>query len=291
VDKYPKISIITPSLNCAKFLQHTILSVVGQGYPNLEYFVIDGGSTDGSLDIIKKYQHQITYWVSEKDEGMYHAVQKGFRMSTGEVMGWINSDDILHQGSLFILAQIFNDFKNISWVQGAPNVVDEKGNIVGIFPRPEVSRLFFYNKNRDLSKYIQQESTFWRRSLWEKAGSHVSTAFRFAGDFELWIRFFQHETLYNINALLGSFRVRSSGQASIENFSAYISETDQILEKFPLSKTDRQKMVYMRIAEKAENRIFQVVNKIKEYTNLLDKSASNGQIYFDYKTQRFKMKR
>ncbi len=93
---YPKISIVTPSYNQGQYLEQTILSVIGQNYPNLEYIIIDGGSTDNSIEIIKKYERYLAYWVSEKDKGHYHAVQKGFDKSTGEIMSWLNSDDILH---------------------------------------------------------------------------------------------------------------------------------------------------------------------------------------------------
>ena len=99
----PKITIVTPNFNQAGFLEETILSVIGQNYPDLEYIIVDGGSTDGSIDIIKKYEKQLAYWVTEPDKGLYHALQKGFERSTGEVMGWINSDDKLHPGSLSVI--------------------------------------------------------------------------------------------------------------------------------------------------------------------------------------------
>jgi glycosyltransferase involved in cell wall biosynthesis len=92
MENYPRISIVTPSFNDVEYLEQTILSIINQGYPNLEYVIIDGGSTDGSVDIIKKYADHLAYWVSEKDQGMYHAIQKGFQKTTGEIMGWINSD-------------------------------------------------------------------------------------------------------------------------------------------------------------------------------------------------------
>lgn len=97
---YPKISIVTPSFNQSEFLELTIRSVLDQGYPNLEYIVIDGGSTDGSVDIIKKYADKISYWVSEKDGGQYDAINKGFARSSGEIMGWINSSDLYYHGHL-----------------------------------------------------------------------------------------------------------------------------------------------------------------------------------------------
>ena len=101
-NNYPKISIVTPNYNGVKYLEQTIVSVLNQNYPNLEYIIIDGGSTDGSVEIIKKYESKLSYWVSEPDMGLYHAIQKGFEKSTGEIMAWINSDDMYVKGSFSI---------------------------------------------------------------------------------------------------------------------------------------------------------------------------------------------
>ena len=102
---WPKISIITPSVNQAEFVEETIRSVIMQGYPNLEYIIIDGGSTDGSVDIIKKYEENLTYWVSKSDQGQAHAINKGFTKISGDIFGWINSDDMLLPGSLSIIGK------------------------------------------------------------------------------------------------------------------------------------------------------------------------------------------
>jgi glycosyltransferase involved in cell wall biosynthesis len=145
MEKFPKISIVTISFNQSAFLEETINSVLGQKYPNLEYIIIDGGSTDGSTDIIRKYENQLSYWVSEKDGGMYEALQKGFNKSSGEIMGWINSDDLLQPNSLFLLAKVFSEYPECNWIEGRNIVINEQGKLTNeCFPF-NTTKYAFYN--------------------------------------------------------------------------------------------------------------------------------------------------
>ncbi len=209
----PKISIVTPSFNTADFLEATITSVLDQNYPNLEFIIIDGGSTDGSVDIIRKYQHRLAYWVSEKDAGHYDAVNKAPARATGEIIGWINSDDMYFNFAFKTVAEIMTDLPEVSWLT-TRNLVhwDAGGCMVDAFKVLGYSFDAYLDGRylrTDLAgfSFLQQESMFWRRSLQEKVSGGIRTQFPLAGDFDLWGRFFQHAKLYSTDSCLGGFRV------------------------------------------------------------------------------------
>lgn len=235
MDKMPKITIVTPNYNGAKYLEDTILSVISQDYPNLEYFIIDGCSTDGSIEIIKKYENKLTWWASEPDNGMYSAIQKGFDRSTGEIMGWINSDDMYHRNALFTVAEIFSSFEKVSWLAGASTVYDENNRTVFVEQSRHFTKFDVYNYDY---KWIQQESIFWRRSLWEKTGSTFDKSIKYAGDFALWLKFFSNEKLYVSNALIGGFRFRKENQITLNHLDDYIKEVESLLSQVELNKNE-----------------------------------------------------
>jgi glycosyltransferase involved in cell wall biosynthesis len=241
-----KISIVTPSFNQAEYLERTILSVINQQYPNLEYIIIDGGSTDGSLEIIKKYEKHLAYWESNKDEGQYHAIQKGFSKSTGEIMAWLNSDDVYHHKSLFTVAEIFKKFEQVKWLTSNISFIDQSDRLVRAYSTRSWSRLNLFGKD---VVWIQQESTFWKRELWEKAGSSLNMKYSLAADFELWVRFFRTEQLYTIESLLGAFRVREKDQKTVELLDEYLIEMKSILGNEKLSKDDEKKLKYIGLYE------------------------------------------
>jgi glycosyltransferase involved in cell wall biosynthesis len=202
---WPRISLVTPVYNSAGYIEQTIRSVLAQEYPNLEYFIVDGGSTDGSLDIIRKYESQISGWISEPDKGMYDALNKGFARTTGEIMGWISATDKLHTGGLSVVGSVFCDMPpEVEWITGRATAFNDEGMTTVVLDIPKWSRYRFL---AGANRYIQQESTYWRRSLWEKAGSRTESSCRNGADFELWVRFFRHAKLYPVDALIGGFRV------------------------------------------------------------------------------------
>lgn len=226
----PTITIVTPTYNSERYLEATIQSVLQQNYPNLEYIIIDGDSTDGTLDIIHRYESHLAYWVSEADNGMYDALQKGFARSTGDIMAWLNSDDMYPAWTLRTVANIFADLAHVDWITSIrPLIWNSAGLAV------DAMALLGYSKTGFLHgehlphhegftlEVIQQESTFWRRSLWDTAGATLDTSLRYAGDFELWARFYQHSDLVGVRTPLGGFR-QHGDQLSHQAPDAYYQE-------------------------------------------------------------------
>jgi glycosyltransferase involved in cell wall biosynthesis len=242
---YPKLSIITPNYNNGIYLEDTIKSVLNQNYPNLEYIIIDGGSTDNSLEIIKKYESSLKCWISEKDKGMYHAIQKGFELSSGEIMAWINSDDMYHKNSFFSVAEIFDSFPDVNWISGVSSFYDDQGRVVHVSQSRKFSRLDFLLGD---FQWIQQESVFWRRKLWNQSGASFDLNLKYAGDFELWNRFFQHERLFVSSCLLGGFRWHNDGQITATHMTDYLNEVKAVCSK-TLANDDERKIVnhYKRV--------------------------------------------
>jgi hypothetical protein len=226
-DIFPKISLVTPVFNSARYLEQTICSVLEQHYPNIEYLIIDGGSTDGTLDIIHRYESHLSGWISEPDNGMYDALNKGFAHTTGEIMGWISATDKLNPGGLAVVGGVFSQFSQVEWITGRRTVFTQDGRIARTDPLMCWSRYSFLLAGSQ--RHIQQESTYWRRSLWERAGGSVDGGRRWAGDFELWVRFFRHAQLYTVDACIGGFREHSDS-ASLGNITTFNRLCDQIAE-------------------------------------------------------------
>jgi glycosyltransferase involved in cell wall biosynthesis len=225
----PRISIVTPSFNQGQFLEECMDSILSQNYPNLEYIVMDGGSTDNSVEIIKKYAKHLTYWQSRPDGGQYDAINEGFKKTSGEIMAWLNSDDRYHNAALFKVASIFSKHREIEWLMGRPTIFDADGNFTLIYDYlPTFSREKYLNKDYK-NPFLQQESTFWRRSLWEKAGAMLRTDLDLAGDIELWVRFFRHAQLFTVDTLLGGYRLYGNQKAALF-MDEYIREADEVLD-------------------------------------------------------------
>jgi glycosyltransferase involved in cell wall biosynthesis len=224
---WPRICLVTPVYNSGRYIEQTIRSVLAQNYPNLDYFIVDGGSTDNTIEVIRKYEGSISGWISEPDKGMYDAINKGFSSTAGDLMGWISATDQLHAGALSIVGSVFREFPGVEWITGRPTSFSEEGMTIEIGSIPRWSRVGFL---AGFNRYIQQECTFWRRSLWTKAGAYVDASRRSASDFELWLRFFRHARLYPVDGLIGGYRYHPDAD-SIVNIDGYNRICDGIVEK------------------------------------------------------------
>ena len=224
----PSIALVTPNYNQAHLIRGALESVLDQRYPNLEYVVIDGASSDASAEVIREYSDRLHFWISEPDSGHYNAVNKGFEKTTGEIMGYLNSDDTLLPGALGTVAEIFTRFPEIEWITGSHTAIDSQGRPVAV-TLPEVwSR--WHTISRKIHRFIPQESTFWRRSLWERAGGGLDESYPLAADYELWTRFATHAQLHTVFAPLGCFRF-VEGQRSVAQRDGYMDDVERVRRK------------------------------------------------------------
>lgn len=185
MNEFPKISVITPSYNQVQFLEQTILSVLGQQYPNLEYLIIDGGSTDGSVEIIEKYSSQLTYWVSEPDAGQSQAINKGFERATGDIFCWLNSDDLMMPGILNFLVDNINT--NVAQIFTGNCIHFSESANAGTVAQGSHTHQHLHQFDLMDIDFIIQPSTFWTRMAWEKVGK-LNEQFHFVFDWEWFIR-------------------------------------------------------------------------------------------------------
>lgn len=194
----PKISVVTLSYNQGQFLEQTIKSVLEQDYPGLEYIIMDGGSTDNSVEIIKRYEQHLTYWQSQPDGGQSAAINAGFARATGAILCWLNSDDQFTPGALKRVGEYFSEHSDCQWLAGAGDKhyldknVQHAGIAAGIASKN--SLLYFWAYGAD-NTYMNQPSVFWSRKLWDMSGGYVREDKPNSMDYELWLRFDEFATL------------------------------------------------------------------------------------------------
>lgn len=223
----PKISLITPSFRQGNFIEKTIKSILDQEYQNIEYFIQDGGSQDETVAILQKYEAKITGWISEKDTGQSQAINKGFARTDGEIMAWINSDDLLLPGTLNTVAHFFAHHPDVDVIYGDRLLIDQNGMEIGrwIMPAHDDAVLSW-------ADYIPQETLFWRRRIWEKAGGRVDESFRFAMDWDLLVRFRDAGAKFaHIPRFMGAFRVHEQQKTSANINDIGQQEMNRIREK------------------------------------------------------------
>ena len=209
----PRISIVTPSFSQGQFLERTIYSVVSQNYPAIEYVVQDGGSTDGTVEVLKRYESTLSRWVSEPDDGQGDAINRGFAHTSGEIMAYLNSDDLLLPGSLAYVAGYFAAHPDVDVVYGNRVIIDEHDREIGrwVLPPHDDAEL-------GLLDFVPQETLFWRRRAWEAAGGQIDASLRFAIDWDLLLRLRDSGAkMVRLPRFLGAFRAHDEQKTAIWN--------------------------------------------------------------------------
>lgn len=209
----PRISIITPSLNQGDFIGETIESVLNQGYPKLEYFVIDGGSTDNTLEVLGRYGDRIL-WESEKDRGQSHAINKGLELVSGDVIAFLNSDDLYEPGALLKVGNFFSNHPEANWLTGKCRIIDQRGRTIrrGITSYKNFWLCIRSYRILLVLDYISQPATFWRNPVIKRIGG-FDEDLQYAMDYDYSLRVGQHFPLSVLNEYLASFRIHSSSKA------------------------------------------------------------------------------
>ena len=268
---YPKISIITPSFNQGQFLEQTILSVLDQNYPNLEYIIIDGGSCDESVEIIKKYEEKLAFWISEKDSGQSEAINKGFRKATGEIIAWINSDDFYCENAFHKVAEHFIKNPNSFWVAGKTIFVDKNGYFLSR-KKPVYSKFIL----RYGTSSIYQPSIFLRSCILKDIG-YLNEEFHAIMDQEWYVRISEHYTCNFIDSDIANFRWHENSKSSSKKkslhhnkyvyerkiiFKNYHKQTIKLFNKNPylvmllFENISRLFKIYFRIERTFQKKIF-----------------------------------
>jgi len=209
-ESLPLVSIVTPSFNQKRFLEETILSVLGQDYKRIEYIIVDGGSTDGSAEVIKRYADRLAWWVSEPDGGQTDAINKGFFHATGDIFAWLNSDDAYLPHTVAEAVEFLRAHPEVAMVYGDANFIDETGLVIGRFPARQTD----YRRLRRGYVHIPQQATFFRGTLWRQVGP-LDPSFYFAMDYDLWVRLARLAPLHYHPRLWANFRLHASGKTSL----------------------------------------------------------------------------
>jgi glycosyltransferase involved in cell wall biosynthesis len=234
-----RLCMVTTNFNYGDYLEDCIRSIVNsKGFERVDYVMMDGGSTDQSVDIVKKYATSFKHWQSARDEGMYHAIAQGFSKSDAPYMGWLNSDDQLTPWTVQTVLDIFDQLPDVQWITSRyPLQARKDGVVIKSDFLPGVDNWGFFNgehiKSSGLptSGWIVQDCTFWRRSLWDAVGSDFDHTLKLAGDFELWARFIQKADLYVVNVPFGIYRFHGANKA-VAGRDAYRDECVRVLNRY-----------------------------------------------------------
>ncbi len=212
----PKVSIVMPSYNQGQFLEASIRSVLEQSYPNIEYIAVDGASKDNSLEILKKYQQHFAWWVSEKDRGHADALNKGFSHATGEILAWLNSDDVYLPNAVAEAVAILQEHPEAGMVYGDADLIDNSGVKVGEF----AARQTDYRRLLRGSVHIPQATTFFRADLWRQVGPLDLSLF-FSFDYDLWVKLAKVSRILYVPKRWAQFRIHEEGKTIAKDDRCY----------------------------------------------------------------------
>lgn len=229
-----KISVITPSFNQGEFIEETIRSILEQNYPNLEYIVIDGGSTDSTVEILKKYGKKIK-WISEKDRGQSDAINKGMKMATGDVLAFLNSDDLYAKGALRNVERFFTNHPEAQWVSGDYFIIDSKKKKIRSFVRwyKKFLRLSSSYPLLCFTNFVIQPSTFWRRKVHKEIGS-FDVKLPYEMDYDYWLRIGKKYRLFHLETVLSLFRLHGASKSGFQ-YKKQFEEELRVLKKHHIS--------------------------------------------------------
>lgn len=240
---WPKISVVTPSYNQGQFIEETIRSVLQQDYPNLEFIVIDGGSTDNTLEVIKNYEPWLAYWESEPDRGQSHAINKGIEKASGELLLWLNADDLVLPGAFKKVVKLFCNNQDLALIVGQAILIDSESLDIG-----KINSYFLTWEEAvtNPQNSIRQISTFFRRNLFDKYGG-IDESLHLSMDSDILIRFTQYHLPLVIDDYLTAFRVHPQAKSYKDILSSY-KESDRVRKKYLKSK-DLKKQHHIRSAQ------------------------------------------
>lgn len=254
VEKYPRITVVTPSYNQGKYIEETIESILNQNYPNLEYIIMDGGSTDDSMAIIKKYESHLFYWCSEEDRGQSDAIMKASKKATGELFAWVNSDDVLFPGCLNRIAQRYQQRKKPDIITGNVIYIDSEGKIKRFVRLPPQGRFFFYRGVWHVSAPV----VFFRSDLFRKVGG-LNLKYHLCMDLDLWTRMMNaNARVAHVTDYMGAYRWHKESK-SVQHLSKRISgwsNDEAEIRKTYMTKLSFQRSMFWRKIYK----LYQVFN-------------------------------
>jgi glycosyltransferase involved in cell wall biosynthesis len=238
----PKITVVTPSYNQAQYLESTILSVLNQNYSNLEYIIIDGGSTDGSVDIIKRYASELAYWVSEPDNGQSHAINKGLNLATGDWLCWQNSDDIFYPSTFLKVAEVIKKNPNVDFIIGDINLIDQSANVLRDIRYVKPS----YRSLLAEGMVLTNQSAFWRRDLQDKVGL-LNQNLHYGFDYDWFLRLLAFgKCTVHVPLIMGALRLHE--QTKTSKFQPMFKiEYERILEGRELPKLMKPVFMFRRL--------------------------------------------